>query len=64
MLLQKISDEHQTFQSRVQKFESWLVSKTRELTELMQLKETPENKLKALKVGQNADNHCLNICCF
>uniref|UniRef100_A0A3Q2DE79 Spectrin repeat containing, nuclear envelope family member 3 n=1 Tax=Cyprinodon variegatus TaxID=28743 RepID=A0A3Q2DE79_CYPVA len=49
MLLQKISDEHQTFQSRVQKFESWLVSKTRELTELMQLKETPENKLKALK---------------
>lgn len=47
-LLKKISDEHHMFHTQVQKFQSWLVSKTRELTELMNLDETPENKLKAL----------------
>ncbi|KAM4724352.1 nesprin-3 isoform 2-T2 [Anableps anableps] len=49
-LLQKISDEHHMFGSHVQKFQSWLVSKTRELTELMKLDETLDNKLRALKI--------------
>uniref|UniRef100_A0A096LTA6 Spectrin repeat containing, nuclear envelope family member 3 n=1 Tax=Poecilia formosa TaxID=48698 RepID=A0A096LTA6_POEFO len=48
-LLQKISEEHHMFHSHVQKFQSWLVSKTKELTELMKLDEPPENKLRALK---------------
>ncbi|XP_054909508.1 nesprin-3 isoform X2 [Poeciliopsis prolifica] len=48
-LLQKISEEHHMFHCHVQKFQSWLVSKTKELTELMKLEETPENKLRALK---------------
>ncbi|XP_008398334.1 nesprin-3 isoform X1 [Poecilia reticulata] len=49
MLLQKISEEHHMFHSHVQKFQSWLVSKTKELTELMKLDEPPESKLRALK---------------
>ncbi|MED6278815.1 hypothetical protein CHARACLAT_027805 [Characodon lateralis] len=49
MLLQKISDDHQMFNSHAQKFQSWLVSKTRQLTELMKQDQTPENKLKDLK---------------
>ncbi|PWA16375.1 hypothetical protein CCH79_00004451 [Gambusia affinis] len=56
MLLQKISEEHRMFHSHVQKFQSWLVSKTKELTELMKLEETPENKLRALKtVDESVD---------
>ncbi|XP_023208298.1 nesprin-3 isoform X1 [Xiphophorus maculatus] len=56
MLLQKFSEEHRMFHSHVQKFQSWLVSKTKELTELMKLEETPENKLRALKtVDENVD---------
>ncbi|MEQ2291134.1 hypothetical protein AMECASPLE_010308 [Ameca splendens] len=49
MLLQKISDDHQMFNSHAQKFQFWLVSKTRQLTELMKQDQTPENKLKDLK---------------
>lgn len=56
MLLQKFSEEHRMFHNHVQKFQSWLVSKTKELTELMKLEETPENKLRALKVSQTAAN--------
>ncbi|XP_012709706.2 nesprin-3 isoform X1 [Fundulus heteroclitus] len=48
-LLEKISDEHQKFHNEVQKFQSWLVSKTRDLTELMKPGDTPENKLQALE---------------
>ncbi|XP_033844711.1 nesprin-3 [Periophthalmus magnuspinnatus] len=48
-LLQKIAEEHQTYQGCVQKFQTWLVSKTRELTELMEKDDPAENKLQALK---------------
>ncbi|XP_041827390.1 nesprin-3 isoform X2 [Melanotaenia boesemani] len=49
-LLQRISDEHQMFQSCAHRFQTWLVSKTKELTELMERDETADDKLKALQV--------------
>ncbi|KAG8013684.1 Nesprin-3, partial [Nibea albiflora] len=48
-LLQKIAEEHQTYQGSVQRFQSWLLSKTKELTDLMEKEDTAENKLKALQ---------------
>nr|XP_046268346.1 nesprin-3 [Scatophagus argus] len=48
-LLQKIAEEHQRYQSSVQTFQSWLVSKTKELTDLMEKVDSAENKLKALQ---------------
>lgn len=48
-LLQKICEEHQTYQGCVQRFQSWLLSKTKELTEVMGRNDTAEEKLKALK---------------
>lgn len=48
-LLQKIAEEHQTYQGCVQRFQSWLLSKTKELTDLMEKEDTAENKLKALQ---------------
>ncbi|KAM8737380.1 nesprin-3 [Acanthopagrus schlegelii] len=48
-LLQKIAEEHQTYQGCVQRFQSWLLSKTKELTDLMEREDTAENKLKALQ---------------
>ncbi|XP_070698326.1 nesprin-3 [Pempheris klunzingeri] len=48
-LLQKIAEEHQTYQGCVQRFQSWLLSKTKELTDLMERGDTAENKLKALQ---------------
>ncbi|XP_063764774.1 nesprin-3 isoform X2 [Eleginops maclovinus] len=48
-LLQKMAEEHQTYQGCVHKFQSWLLSKTKELTDLMDREETAENKLKALQ---------------
>uniref|UniRef100_A0A665TN87 Spectrin repeat containing, nuclear envelope family member 3 n=1 Tax=Echeneis naucrates TaxID=173247 RepID=A0A665TN87_ECHNA len=48
-LLQKIAAEHQTYQGCVQRFQSWLLSKTKELTDLMEREEMAENKLKALQ---------------
>uniref|UniRef100_A0A3B4VGI9 Spectrin repeat containing, nuclear envelope family member 3 n=1 Tax=Seriola dumerili TaxID=41447 RepID=A0A3B4VGI9_SERDU len=48
-LLQKIAEEHQTYQGCVQRFQSWLLSKTKELTDLMEREETAENKLRALQ---------------
>uniref|UniRef100_A0A3B4XVG2 Spectrin repeat containing, nuclear envelope family member 3 n=1 Tax=Seriola lalandi dorsalis TaxID=1841481 RepID=A0A3B4XVG2_SERLL len=48
-LLQKIAEEHQTYQGCVQSFQSWLLSKTKELTDLMEREETAENKLRALQ---------------
>ncbi|KAK2825829.1 hypothetical protein Q5P01_020043 [Channa striata] len=47
--LQKIAEEHQMYQGRVQRFQSWLLSKTKELTDLMETEDTSENKLKALQ---------------
>ncbi|XP_061897273.1 nesprin-3 [Entelurus aequoreus] len=48
-LLQKIAEEHQTYQGCVQRFQSWLLSKTKELTDLMEKEDTTENKLQALR---------------
>uniref|UniRef100_UPI0037E896BD nesprin-3 isoform X1 n=2 Tax=Semicossyphus pulcher TaxID=241346 RepID=UPI0037E896BD len=48
-LLQKIAEEHQTYQGCVQRFQSWLLSKTKELTDLMEREDSAENKLKALQ---------------
>ncbi|TMS21366.1 Nesprin-3 [Larimichthys crocea] len=48
-LLQKMAEEHQTYQGSVQRFQSWLLSKTKELTDLMEKEDTAENKLKALQ---------------
>ncbi|XP_054470113.1 nesprin-3 [Anoplopoma fimbria] len=48
-LLQKIAEEQQTYQGCVQRFQSWLLSKTKELTDLMEREDTAENKLKALQ---------------
>ncbi|TDG98546.1 hypothetical protein EPR50_G00201470 [Perca flavescens] len=48
-LLQKMAEEHQTYQGCVQRFQSWLLSKTKELTDLMEREDTAENKLKALQ---------------
>ncbi|XP_045918592.1 nesprin-3 [Micropterus dolomieu] len=48
-LLQKIAEEHQTYQGWVQRFQSWLLSKTKELTDLMEKEDISENKLKALQ---------------
>ncbi|KAM9354470.1 LOW QUALITY PROTEIN: nesprin-3 [Pholidichthys leucotaenia] len=47
--LQKIAEEHQTHQDKVHRFQSWLVSKTKDLTALMERDDTAENKLKALQ---------------
>ncbi|XP_034531179.1 nesprin-3 [Notolabrus celidotus] len=48
-LLQKITEEHQTYQGCVQRFQSWLLSKTKELSDLMEREDSAENKLKALQ---------------
>uniref|UniRef100_A0A7N8XNE6 Spectrin repeat containing, nuclear envelope family member 3 n=1 Tax=Mastacembelus armatus TaxID=205130 RepID=A0A7N8XNE6_9TELE len=47
-LLQKVADEHQMYQGCVQRFQSWLLSKTKELTDLMEREDPGENKFKAL----------------
>ncbi|XP_068195214.1 nesprin-3 [Antennarius striatus] len=49
LLLQEIAREHQAYQGCVQRFQSWLLSKTKELTDLMEREDTAENKLKALQ---------------
>uniref|UniRef100_A0A3Q3MQ60 Spectrin repeat containing, nuclear envelope family member 3 n=1 Tax=Mastacembelus armatus TaxID=205130 RepID=A0A3Q3MQ60_9TELE len=48
-LLQKVADEHQMYQGCVQRFQSWLLSKTKELTDLMEREDPGENKFKALQ---------------
>ncbi|KAM4625844.1 nesprin-3 [Polymixia lowei] len=48
-LLQKIAEEHQMYQGCVQRFQSWLLSKTKELTDLVEREDTAENRLKALQ---------------
>uniref|UniRef100_A0A8D3AY95 KASH domain-containing protein n=1 Tax=Scophthalmus maximus TaxID=52904 RepID=A0A8D3AY95_SCOMX len=49
LLLHKIAEEHQTYQGCVQRFQSWLLSKTKELTDLMNKDNTAEDKLRALQ---------------
>ncbi|XP_071773491.2 nesprin-3 [Centroberyx gerrardi] len=48
-LLQKIAEEHQMYQGCVQRFQSWLLTKTKELTDLVEREDTAENRLKALQ---------------
>lgn len=43
-------EEHQTFQSRTQKFQSWLRLKTKDLADLTEKKNSAEDKLEALRV--------------
>ncbi|KAL0968928.1 hypothetical protein UPYG_G00219990 [Umbra pygmaea] len=50
LVLQKIADEHQLYQSCVLKFQSWLVSKTKECNSLTEMDDTTENKLQALQI--------------
>lgn len=50
-MLQKIAEEHQVYQGCVQKFQSWLLSKTKELTDLMEKEDIGENRLQALQVS-------------
>ncbi|KAM8851774.1 nesprin-3 isoform 1-T3 [Synchiropus picturatus] len=49
-LLHKIAEDHQTLQGCCQRFHSWLLSKTQELTQLMEKEDTPELKLEALQL--------------
>ncbi|XP_030633286.1 nesprin-3 [Chanos chanos] len=46
LLLEKIAEEHQQFQSCVHKFQTWLLSKTEEVNQLSEADNTVENKLK------------------
>ncbi|XP_034713549.1 nesprin-3 [Etheostoma cragini] len=48
-LLQKMAEQHQTYQGCVQRFQSWLLSKTKELSDLMEREDRAENKLKAVQ---------------
>ncbi|CAN9502531.1 unnamed protein product [Ophioblennius macclurei] len=48
-LLQKIAEEHQMYQSCAHKFQSWILSKTKELADLMEREGSAEDKLKALQ---------------
>ncbi|XP_061156672.1 nesprin-3 isoform X1 [Syngnathus typhle] len=48
-LLQGIAEEHRTYRGSVERFQSWLLSKTKELTDLMEKEDTSENKIQALK---------------
>ncbi|XP_051941650.1 nesprin-3 isoform X1 [Hippocampus zosterae] len=48
-LLQAIAEEHKTYQGSVHQFQLWLLSKTKELTDLMEKEDTTENKLQVLK---------------
>ncbi|XP_076026714.1 nesprin-3-like [Genypterus blacodes] len=49
LLLQKIAEEHQTYRGCVHRFQSWLLAKTKELTDLMEEEETAESRLKSIK---------------
>lgn len=52
LLLQKMVEEHQTFQSHTHKFQSWLRLKTKDLAELME-KDCAEDQLEALRVRES-----------
>ncbi|XP_052009821.1 nesprin-3 [Xyrauchen texanus] len=48
-LAQKIVEEHQQYQSCVHKFQTWLDSKTEEVSRFSDVEDTTQNRLKALK---------------
>ncbi|CAL8271365.1 unnamed protein product [Merluccius merluccius] len=49
-LLQKMAEEHQMYLGCVDNFQTWLLSKTKELTELLERDDSPENRFHALQV--------------
>ncbi|XP_056151881.1 nesprin-3 isoform X2 [Lampris incognitus] len=48
-LLQKIAEEHQMYRGCVHRFQAWLLSKTKELADLMEKENTSEEKLNAFR---------------
>lgn len=48
-LAQKIAEEHQQYQSCVHKFQSWLVSKTKEVSRFSDVEDSTRNRLNALQ---------------
>ncbi|XP_062863502.1 nesprin-3 isoform X2 [Trichomycterus rosablanca] len=48
-LVQKVAEEHQQYQSHVQDFHKWLVSKTEEVSRFNELEEISETRLQALE---------------
>ncbi|XP_056624469.1 nesprin-3 [Triplophysa dalaica] len=48
-LAEKRAEEHQQYQSCVYKFQTWLVSRTEEVSRFSDMKDTTQNKLKALQ---------------
>lgn len=55
-MLQRMAEEHQTFQACVKRFQSWLLTETKRLTTLMETDDTAEDKLKALQVSCSIRN--------
>uniref|UniRef100_A0A672Q509 Nesprin-3-like n=1 Tax=Sinocyclocheilus grahami TaxID=75366 RepID=A0A672Q509_SINGR len=49
-LAQKIAEEHQQYQSCIDKFQSWLMSKTEDVSRFSDMEDTTQNRLKALQV--------------
>lgn len=48
-LAEKRAEEHQQYQSCVHKFQTWLVSKTEEVSQFSDMEDTTQNRLKALQ---------------
>ncbi|XP_059374670.1 nesprin-3-like isoform X2 [Carassius carassius] len=48
-LAQKITEENQQYQSCIDKFQSWLMSKTEEVSHFSDMEDTIQNRLKALQ---------------
>lgn len=48
-LAQKVAEEHQQYQSCVHKFQTWLMSKTEEVSRFSDMEDTTQNRLKALQ---------------
>lgn len=51
-LVQKVSEEHEHYHSRVLDFQAWLVSKTEEVSRFREIEDVSENRLRALQVLQ------------
>lgn len=49
-LVQKVTEEHQQYQSRVRDFQTWLVSKTEEVSHFTEIEDVSEDRLRALQV--------------
>ncbi len=49
-LAQKIAEEHQQYQSCIDKFQTWLMSKTEEVSRFSDMEDSTQNRLKALQV--------------